>query len=368
MEARQARGGGMDFRATSEYPENDPLEVWIGLSAGQACPVEHVRLGSEPFEAQMRGVPLGARAVVLEFTESPHECRRTPRMISRSAAGYLAFLMHDGPPGLIEQDGRQTVMHPGRLTFYDVTRPSTLTFPGSIRSDLLLVERDAFDIGSRSLAELTARSMPAERGTAAVLRSLLAGLAPRLTNYPAESADRLGSCVIDLAELLLQESLDDAITTAGGERTLLMRITAYLEQRLHDPGLCPEQIAKAHHISTRYLSKLFAAEETTVMTWVRERRLERCRSDLVDPRLRDRPIAAVAARWGFLQPAHFSRAFRAQYGTSPREYRLAAGAQGTGVVFDLNRSRNSAVPSSEDRIAHIAGGSSKRSMNSSATR
>jgi AraC-like DNA-binding protein len=358
----------MNFLATNEYPGNDPFEVWIDLSAGRACPVEHVRLSADPFEAQMLGVPLGARATVLEITESPHECRRTPRMIARSVADYLAFLVHDGPPGLIEQDCRQTVIQPGQLTFYDLTRPSTLTFPGPGRSDLLLVERDALDVDSRQLAELTARPLPAERGTAAVLRSLLGGLAPRLSNYPAESAARLGSCVIDLAELLLRESLDDPTATACGEQTLLTRITVYLEQQLHDPGLCPEQIAKAHHISTRYLSKLFAAEGTTVMTWVRERRLERCRGDLVDPRLRGRPIAAVAAKWGFLQPAHFSRAFRARYDISPREYRLAAGAQATGVVFDLNLSRNSEVPSGEDRTAHIAGASSKRLMNSSATR
>jgi AraC-like DNA-binding protein len=330
--------------------------------------VEHTSLGTGRFEARMRGVTLGARAMALEFRESPHECRRTPPMISRSTAGYLAFLLHDGLPGFIEQDGRQMALQPGRLTFYDTTRPSTLTFPGPTRSDLLLVERDAVDLGTRRLADLTARSLPTEHGTAAVLSSLLTGLAPRLTGYPSASADRLGSCMIDMAELLLREWLDEAGATAGGERTLLMRITAYLEQRLPDPDLCPEQIAKTHHISTRYLSKLFAAEETTVMGWVREMRLKKCRDDLADPLLRDRPIAAIAARWGMLQPAHFSRAFRAQYGMSPREYRLAAGTQDTDVAFDVYRPRNAALPSGVDRRSHIAGGSLKPSTNPSATR
>ncbi|MGW0964073.1 AraC family transcriptional regulator [Streptomyces gelaticus] len=31
-------------------------------------------------------------------------------------------------------------------------------------------------------------------------------------------------------------------------------------------------------------------------------------------------MAAVAQRWGFVSPSHFSRAFRATYGMSPREW------------------------------------------------
>jgi AraC-like DNA-binding protein len=47
----------------------------------------------------------------------------------------------------------------------------------------------------------------------------------------------------------------------------------------------------------------------------------RCRRDLLDPALRDRPVSAIAARWGITDPAHFSRLFRATYGVPPSEYR-----------------------------------------------
>jgi len=67
----------------------------------------------------------------------------------------------------------------------------------------------------------------------------------------------------------------------------------------------------------RSLHKLFERHETTVAGWVRRRRLERCRRDLVDPALRSRPVSAIGARWGLANPAHFSRLFRAVYGLSP---------------------------------------------------
>ncbi len=58
--------------------------------------------------------------------------------------------------------------------------------------------------------------------------------------------------------------------------------------------------------------------------WVRWRRLECCRRDLSDPALASRPVAAVAARWGYSSAADFSRAFRAVHGLPPSEYRRFA--------------------------------------------
>ncbi|MGW0843495.1 helix-turn-helix domain-containing protein [Streptomyces sp. NPDC002787] len=93
------------------------------------------------------------------------------------------------------------------------------------------------------------------------------------------------------------------------------------KQRLADPGLSPEGIAAAHRISRRYLYKLLAARGYTVSGWIREQRLARCRRDLADPALDHLPVGAIGGRWGFADPAHFSHAFKAAYGMSPREAR-----------------------------------------------
>jgi AraC-like DNA-binding protein len=58
-----------------------------------------------------------------------------------------------------------------------------------------------------------------------------------------------------------------------------------------------------------------------VAGWIRRRRLERCRRDLLDPALRAQPVGVIAARWGLTEPAHFSRLFRAAYGVPPVAYR-----------------------------------------------
>lgn len=104
----------------------------------------------------------------------------------------------------------------------------------------------------------------------------------------------------------------------------LQRVLAFIDESLPDPALSPHMVADAHHISVRYLYKLFESQPTGVADWIRNRRLEACRHDLLNPARRSTPVSAIGARWGLPNPAQFSRAFRAAFGASPTEYRNGA--------------------------------------------
>jgi AraC-like DNA-binding protein len=104
---------------------------------------------------------------------------------------------------------------------------------------------------------------------------------------------------------------------------MLLRIQSFIGQHLGDPGLSPAMIAAAHHISVRTLHKLYEAEGQPIAASIRRQRLERCHQDLLDPGLRDCPVSAVGARWGFRDTAAFGRVFRSAYGVPPGEYRAA---------------------------------------------
>jgi len=138
---------------------------------------------------------------------------------------------------------------------------------------------------------------------------------------------RLAGNVLDLLTTVLAGQLDcRPADPDSAHRSLLVQITAFIERRLGDIYLTPAQIAAAHHISTRQLHKLFHAEGITVSGWIRQRRLEHCGHDLRDPLHASRPVGAIAARWGYPDAAHFSRLFKATFGTTPRDYRISHGA------------------------------------------
>jgi AraC-like DNA-binding protein len=150
-------------------------------------------------------------------------------------------------------------------------------------------------------------------------------VAEDVETYQPASAARLSTVVMDLLTTTVAEQASQvsALEPETRERVLLRRVHAFVEQHLGDAGLSPATVAAAHHVSPRYLHRLFESQDTTVAAWIRHRRLERCRRDLADPARFDEPVSAIAARWGLPDPAHFSRLFRRVYGTPPAEYRRA---------------------------------------------
>ena len=59
---------------------------------------------------------------------------------------------------------------------------------------------------------------------------------------------------------------------------------------------------------------------------VRVRRLARAREELTETA---QPVSVIAHRWGFSDTSHFSRSFKAHYGSSPTDYRNAVQAART---------------------------------------
>ena len=103
----------------------------------------------------------------------------------------------------------------------------------------------------------------------------------------------------------------------------VLRIKAYVEASLDDPGLSPFDIARALGISVRHAHRLFGQTGSSLGRWILGRRLARCAADLRDPARACESLTQIAFRWGFNDSAHFSRAFRAAYDQTPRGYRAA---------------------------------------------
>jgi AraC-like DNA-binding protein len=133
---------------------------------------------------------------------------------------------------------------------------------------------------------------------------------------------RLADNVLDLLATMFGERTGaPPAGPATARRSLMLTVCAWIDANLAEPDLDPVTIASANHISVRYLHRLFHDEGTTVARWVRERRLDNCRRDLEDPVLHQRGVQAIARRWGFADPAHFSKIFKASYGEPPGAYR-----------------------------------------------
>jgi AraC-like DNA-binding protein len=110
------------------------------------------------------------------------------------------------------------------------------------------------------------------------------------------------------------------------------RIVNYVEANLDDPELSIDAIALAIGCSRRYLHKAFGSAPETLGEMIWRSRLERCAGQLRGAEMADRSITEIAFAAGFNSSPHFSRLFRARYGTTPREWRKR-GDPGEGRRF-----------------------------------
>ncbi|MXO65014.1 helix-turn-helix domain-containing protein [Altererythrobacter endophyticus] len=217
----------------------------------------------------------------------------------------------------------QTALHDSDITCARGEAVARHSFAGDHR--LLLVQIPASLIDQRLKTPLpnSPRRMAADAGAARVLSGMLRSLGDMLGDAEPE---QLRPVELALPEFLLASLLDNAPPralggAAGMRAALLERIFQTIEMRLSDPNLNYQQVATEHGISPRYLQKLFESINDSFGHYVKVRRLERCRLDLRSPLHAQKSISDILFQWGFNDSASFSRAFREQYGMSPREYR-----------------------------------------------
>lgn len=117
------------------------------------------------------------------------------------------------------------------------------------------------------------------------------------------------------------QSYSSTIGNRGSRFTRrITQVKELIEVNLGNPDLRVEMLADQMNVSSRYLRSLFARTEK-ISHYILRRRLEECANELANSLYKNVSITSIAFQWGFNSPAHFSRAFKQQYGTTPREYR-----------------------------------------------
>jgi AraC-like DNA-binding protein len=109
-------------------------------------------------------------------------------------------------------------------------------------------------------------------------------------------------------------------------------ILTYISLHLADPDVTALSVARACAISPRYLCYLLKLKGTTFSELLWEERLKKTKEWLLATDTRHFTIGEIAYMNGFKTAAHFSRLFKAYWGSSPREYRKSGGKNALQVI------------------------------------
>ncbi|WP_225080783.1 helix-turn-helix domain-containing protein [Streptomyces sp. CoT10] len=279
----------------------------------------------EDFLAKMRVLDLG-EVQTSALAYSHLEIARTAKLIRQSDPDVYLINYFLGGEGIVSIDGSDTTLRTGDVVVLDSSRP----YRGDVRAVpdrwshvTVQFPRRLLPLPEKTAQGLFAVPISGRSGMGGVFTHWLTDLNARAHEFTPADLPTLTSVTLDLLASVIARCLEaeESLTPETRKTALRARINAFVEQHLADPAMTPQTIADAHHVSLRHLQQLLAEHDTSPAAWIRHRRLERCRLDLANPRLNARPIQAIAERWGFSDPAHFSRLFRAAYGMPPKDYR-----------------------------------------------
>lgn len=254
-----------------------------------------------------------------------HHVVRDKRRISRSNFDHFLLSLQLRGRGKLLQDGRVAHLEPGDFALYDVTRPYELQFEEDFEQLVMQLPRRQVLSRLFDADGLMAVGVSGRTGLGRLASTLIVQTASQLDCLDPASLSQAQSSALDLVAHALANGRNLTVERQSESRELtLRRILFYINTNLSDPGLSCERVAVENGISERYLRKLFQSKGHGVSEWIWARRLECAKEAITDPLSRHRSITSIAYDWGFKDSGHFSRAFKARFGATPRDVRTSA--------------------------------------------
>ncbi len=305
-----------------EQPQGTVVHTYlgqVGSSAQDDRDAVLVRSNAAAYMAEANSWQLG-RIAACDFRD-PTDVVVTPWRPARRTGLFYLGLQLDGRGSLTQRssDGteRTVELGPGRMVVYGRNWPFRLSLAGPYHYLVLELVPSELGLDEHRLRQAAANEELGSTPSACLLAGLLGELPDQLPRLSPTS--RLETA--DVVTTLLAGGLRSLCDASPVADRLFDEVLHWIEEHLSDPDLDPDAIAAAHHISTRYLHKVFLRHDVTVAGYVRARRLELVRRDLGDPAKAREPVSSVARRRGIVDPSYLSKAFRSRFQVSPREYR-----------------------------------------------
>jgi AraC-like DNA-binding protein len=257
----------------------------------------------------IRGVRLGAGRL-LHICTAGREiiCADLPR-----GTPVLTIVLQLNGLSCFEQGARRGELRAGDLCVLDSQIPFRQQVSLGSEMMLLQTERPAAAVRHALLLASSGSVCPVGEPVANLVRGAIESAMPTALRLPAHRRDELCHALFDLAALLFDDRGSGARL-----RSRRQQLLAEIDAHLDDSALDATRLASQIGVSRRRLDQIFVREVgCAVATYIRQRRLERAREMLADPRYDGRTVTEIALSVGFEDMSHFTRAFKGRHDILP---------------------------------------------------
>lgn len=289
---------------SSTVTVGERLHAWEDVTSRLLVPLE-MWSRTETIDGHIREISHGVVSVS-RFTASPHFGIRSQAAIDRATTRDLikvATVLRGTVT--VAQGEHRTTLRPGETAVY--TTRATYSVGSDVPFDLAIALVPLGLTGAPHAAVLDAAARPLDPVSARALREAI--LSPDALVGAGEEifSDRI--------RLALSRIIEPSTTRRDADQ-LYREALEVIHHRLRSHRLSPDYIAEVLGISRRSLYLAFSTSGVAgVAQTIRSLRLNYARDRIV--RFPEIPIRELAAEVGFHDPAHFTRAYRSEFGEVP---------------------------------------------------
>lgn len=299
--------------STADLDARERFDHWQGLVGSSFVPTANRQLSDDCFDGSLSTVAKGSvsfsriRSSPIEYTRERRDDAIDQFFISLSFCAEAYVQQGD----LLSRQG------PGDIVLYESARPFTASFPKGDDQIVLSVPRALALHHMPQVERYLNRTLERQTPLGSLARTLLMETCASPA-MPASVSERLNGALLDVLSGAYEAAFGSkgaAIELRRGQQ--VERVKRYLLANLARTDLTVDSIAAATQLSGRTLSRIFAAEDSTVMRWLWQQRLAACHEGLASGRFQQVSVAALT--FGFSNFSHFSKAFKQAYGIAPQQ-------------------------------------------------
>lgn len=308
---------GLTVQSTQSAAPGDRARMWADAIAQTYFPLELRFAHHDRFSGTLSRRGVDTLSLSRLRTEPVQYERRASHIRYSTEEEFLVTLPITSPV-VFRQNGNELRCDPGGLLIERGDAPYRFSYGAANDLYVMKLPRRLLRDRLRDPDRFCATVFDGGAGMGALFAQMLRGVHAETT--PPEAAPMLAGQLLDLLVLAVQGcGLDADAGASSVRRAHLRRIDRAIGANLTDPALCPQVLADLCGISLRYLHDLCRDLDQSAARMIRSRRLEAARDRLAGPG--GRSIAEIAYECGFSDQALFSRAFRAEFGVTPKGWR-----------------------------------------------
>ena len=340
--------GTLSIASTDPVAPSDRLAAWGEMVWQLLGRLRSDTYGDQHFRGHLEYADIGELRLG-RLSASRHRVVRTPDLIRKDDRGFLKLVVKLRGNAWFEQNSRRVMLHPGEWSIYDTMRAYTVANVCAIEQLVLLIPRGKILVNGLRPDDLMVQRYSARSGIGRLAYQFMSTAFDEIAACSSVASDDIADTIAHLVRHSLLERAGECSPLAARE-SLRDRIKNFIDAHLRDPQLSIDDVAQACNCGKRNLHKVFRDEGTTISQYLWQQRLARCRNDLDNPELAGRSITDIAYSWGFNSSTHFSRAFKEEFGVSPRLYRLAAQGGTIAGETGLGRAVALALPAADSAV------------------